>query len=170
MFEQAFKNIDNVLWKEAGCTTELDYTEQSSWMLFLKYLDDLEQERTMRQNWRGRPMNVSLMNRIDGLTGLLQKKRMASAISSGVISPTRASIYWIASRISSSSPFTVETLNPLWAWTESWVTPSSERTGEWITCVTYYTPRAWLEVDTQILSTGNLFWYQSISTQKIIKP
>ena len=29
MFEQAFKNIDDVLWKEAGCTTELDYTEQS---------------------------------------------------------------------------------------------------------------------------------------------
>ena len=39
MFEQTFKNIDDVLWKEAGCTTELDYTEQTSWMLFLKYLD-----------------------------------------------------------------------------------------------------------------------------------
>ena len=35
MFEQAFKNIDDVLWKEAGCTTELDYTEQTSWLLFL---------------------------------------------------------------------------------------------------------------------------------------
>ena len=45
MFEQAFKNIDDVLRKEAGCTTELDYTEQTSWLLFLKYLDDLEQER-----------------------------------------------------------------------------------------------------------------------------
>jgi len=45
MFEQAFKNIDDVLWKEAGCTTELDYTEQTSWMLFLKYLDGLEQDR-----------------------------------------------------------------------------------------------------------------------------
>jgi type I restriction enzyme M protein len=42
MFEQTFKNIDNVLWKEAGCATELDYTEQTSWILFLKYLDDLE--------------------------------------------------------------------------------------------------------------------------------
>lgn len=42
MFEQTFRNIDDVLWKEAGCTTELDYTEQISWMLFLKYLDDLE--------------------------------------------------------------------------------------------------------------------------------
>ena len=39
MFEQAFKNIDDVLRKEAGCTTELAYTEQSSWLLFLKYLD-----------------------------------------------------------------------------------------------------------------------------------
>jgi type I restriction enzyme M protein len=45
MFEQAFKNIDDVLWKEAGCTTELDYTEQTSWILFLKYLDGLEQDR-----------------------------------------------------------------------------------------------------------------------------
>ena len=42
MFEQTFKNIDDVLWKEAGCATELDYTEQTSWILFLKYLDDLE--------------------------------------------------------------------------------------------------------------------------------
>ena len=42
MFEQAFKNIDDALWKESGCTTELDYTEQSSWLLFLKYLDALE--------------------------------------------------------------------------------------------------------------------------------
>jgi type I restriction enzyme M protein len=47
MFEQVFKNIDDVLWKEAGCASELDYTEQSSWMLFLKYLDDLERERGM---------------------------------------------------------------------------------------------------------------------------
>jgi type I restriction enzyme M protein len=45
MFEQAFKNIDDVLWKDAGCTSELDYTEQSSWLLFLKYLDTLESDK-----------------------------------------------------------------------------------------------------------------------------
>ena len=45
MFEQAFKNIDDILRKEAGCTTELDYTEQTSWLLFLKYLDGLEQDK-----------------------------------------------------------------------------------------------------------------------------
>jgi type I restriction enzyme M protein len=45
MFEQAFKNIDDVLRKEAGCTTELDYAEQTSWLLFLKYLDSLEEDK-----------------------------------------------------------------------------------------------------------------------------
>ncbi len=55
MFEQAFKNIDDVLRQEAGCSTELDYTEQTSWMLFLKYLDDLEHERAMEAELVGRP-------------------------------------------------------------------------------------------------------------------
>lgn len=54
MFEQAFKNIDDVLWKEAGCTTELDYTEQTSWLLFLKYLDGLEQDRALEAALEGR--------------------------------------------------------------------------------------------------------------------
>jgi len=45
LFEQTFKNIDDVLHKDAGCGSELDYVEQSSWVLFLKYLSDLEQER-----------------------------------------------------------------------------------------------------------------------------
>lgn len=54
MFEQAFKNIDDVLWKEAGCTTELDYTEQTSWLLFLKYLDALEQDKAMEAEIDGK--------------------------------------------------------------------------------------------------------------------
>jgi type I restriction enzyme M protein len=45
MFEQAFKNIDDILHKDAGCSSELDYTEQSSWLLFLKYLDALETDK-----------------------------------------------------------------------------------------------------------------------------
>ena len=47
MFEQTFKNIDNILRKDAGCSSELDYTEQTSWMLFLKYLEDLEYEKSL---------------------------------------------------------------------------------------------------------------------------
>ena len=45
MYEEAFKNIDDILWKDAGCSSELDYIEQTSWILFLKYLDDYEAER-----------------------------------------------------------------------------------------------------------------------------
>ena len=54
VFEQTFKNLDDVLWKEAGCSSELDYIEQASWMLFLKYLDDLEQERAMEADLTGK--------------------------------------------------------------------------------------------------------------------
>ncbi|MBC7856936.1 MAG: type I restriction-modification system subunit M N-terminal domain-containing protein, partial [Pirellulaceae bacterium] len=54
MFEQAFKNIDDVLRKEAGCTTELDYTEQTSWLLFLKYLEGLEHDKAAEAELEGK--------------------------------------------------------------------------------------------------------------------
>ena len=60
MFEQAFKNIDDVLRKEAGCTTELDYTEQTSWLLFLKYLDGLEDDRADEARLEGKRYNFIL--------------------------------------------------------------------------------------------------------------
>ena len=44
-YEATFNAIDNILRNEAGCSTELDYIEQTSWLLFLKYLDDLDRER-----------------------------------------------------------------------------------------------------------------------------
>jgi type I restriction enzyme M protein len=54
VFEQTFKNIDDNLHKDSGCTSELDYTEQSSWLLFLKYLDDLETEKASEAELEGR--------------------------------------------------------------------------------------------------------------------
>jgi type I restriction enzyme M protein len=54
MFEQTFKNLDDILRKEAGCASELDYTEQTSWLLFLKYLDDLEAARATDAELRGK--------------------------------------------------------------------------------------------------------------------
>lgn len=44
-YESTFNAIDNNLRNEAGCGNELDYIEQTSWLLFLKYLDDLETDR-----------------------------------------------------------------------------------------------------------------------------
>jgi type I restriction enzyme M protein len=55
MFEQTFKNIDDILHKDAGCSGELDYTEQTSWLLFLKYLDDLEHKRRDEAELRDAP-------------------------------------------------------------------------------------------------------------------
>jgi len=53
MFEQTFKNLDDIMFQEPGCNSELDYAEQSSWMLFLKYLDDLENERILEAQMTG---------------------------------------------------------------------------------------------------------------------
>jgi type I restriction enzyme M protein len=60
LFEQAFKNIDDVLRKDAGSSSELDYTEQTSWLLFLKYLDALEQDRAMEAALEGRAYDFIL--------------------------------------------------------------------------------------------------------------
>ncbi|MCM4159390.1 SAM-dependent DNA methyltransferase [Antarcticibacterium flavum] len=45
MFEQTFKNIDDILYKDAGADSELDYIGQTSWVLFLRYLDELDNEK-----------------------------------------------------------------------------------------------------------------------------
>lgn len=45
MFEQSFKNIDDILYKDSGADSELDYIGQTSWVLFLRYLDDLEKDK-----------------------------------------------------------------------------------------------------------------------------
>ncbi|MFN0016232.1 MAG: N-6 DNA methylase [Saprospiraceae bacterium] len=55
MFEQTFKNIDDILHKDAGCGSELDYVEQTSWVLFLKYLDDLEKDKATAAELTGKP-------------------------------------------------------------------------------------------------------------------
>ena len=58
MFEQTFKNLDDTLWKDAGCGTELDYIEQTSWVLFLKWLDDYEKDRETASRNRGRGKGI----------------------------------------------------------------------------------------------------------------
>jgi len=58
MFEQTFKNIDDILHKDAGCGSELDYVEQTSWVLFLKYLDDLEKDKATAAELTGKVYNT----------------------------------------------------------------------------------------------------------------
>lgn len=53
-YEATFNALDNILRNEAGCSNELDYIEQTSWLLFLKYLDDLEAEREIQAQLTGK--------------------------------------------------------------------------------------------------------------------
>ena len=68
MFEQTFKNIDKALRKDKGCGSELDYIEQTSWILFLKYLEDLEKEKAEKEKIQGK-----------SYTPILQKDYICSA-------------------------------------------------------------------------------------------
>jgi type I restriction enzyme M protein len=54
MFEQTFKNIDDILYKDSGADSELDYIGQTSWVLFLRYLDELELEKADEAALRGK--------------------------------------------------------------------------------------------------------------------
>ncbi|MCK5708768.1 MAG: N-6 DNA methylase [Candidatus Aureabacteria bacterium] len=60
MFEQTFKNIDDILHKDAGCSSELDYVEQTSWVLFLKYLDDSEDDKRTAEELKGKKYEAIL--------------------------------------------------------------------------------------------------------------
>lgn len=53
MFEQTFRNIDDILYKDSGADSELDYIGQTSWVLFLRYLDELERDRADEAELRG---------------------------------------------------------------------------------------------------------------------
>jgi len=46
--------------KRPACATELDYTEQSSWLLFLKYLDALEQDKATEAELDGKKYSFIL--------------------------------------------------------------------------------------------------------------
>ena len=54
VFAQTFKNIDDILHKDAGRASELDDTEQSSWLLFLKYLDTQEHDKALEARLEGK--------------------------------------------------------------------------------------------------------------------
>jgi type I restriction enzyme M protein len=71
MFEQTFKNIDDILHKDAGCGSELDYVEQTSWVLFLKYLDDLERDRATAAELTGKTLAQS---GVEGYTTIIDKE------------------------------------------------------------------------------------------------
>jgi len=74
MFENTFKNIDDRLHKDAGCSSELDYVEQSSWILFLKYLSELEQDKKSEALLQGKDYSEILNSEYEWNTWACPKK------------------------------------------------------------------------------------------------
>ena len=60
MFEQTFKNIDDILFKDSGADSELDYIGQTSWIMFLRYLDELELDKADEAELEGREYSYIL--------------------------------------------------------------------------------------------------------------
>ena len=73
MFETTFRNLDDTLRKDAGCSSELDYIEQTSWVLFLKYLDDFEADREASAQLNGERYKRILSNEYTWTTWAVPK-------------------------------------------------------------------------------------------------
>ena len=79
MFEQTFKNIDDILHKDAGCGSELDYVEQTSWVLFLKYLDDLEKDKATAAELSGKTYTNIISKEFQWTVWAAPKKKKADS-------------------------------------------------------------------------------------------
>ena len=63
--EAAFSAIDKKLWTPgSGCSGALDYMEQSSWLLFLRYLDAREEERRLEAGMTGNVYEPALPKKL----------------------------------------------------------------------------------------------------------
>ncbi|GIZ09801.1 N-6 DNA methylase [Flavobacterium sp. UMI-01] len=62
-FAQTFKNIDDLLYKDSGADSEIDYIEQTSWVLFLRYLDSFDKNREDEAILEGKDYTSILENK-----------------------------------------------------------------------------------------------------------
>src|SRR3989339_1126912 len=81
LFEQTFKNIDDILHKDAGCGSELDYVEQTSWVLFLKYLDDLEKDKKTAAELAGKSYTNIIAQEYQWSVWAMPKKKKGGTVS-----------------------------------------------------------------------------------------
>ena len=102
-FEQVFKNIDNALRTDEGCSSELDYVEQSSWILFLKYLDDLDKENEMAALLGGGTYSPILDEEYRWNTWAMPRTAAGERVLSGVLSEVNGSS-WVGYFFVCSAP------------------------------------------------------------------
>ena len=73
-YEQTLKAVDDILRTDAGCATPIDYIEQTSWILFLKYLSDLEKERIDEATLKGKEYRPLFSDKFTWDTWAVPKK------------------------------------------------------------------------------------------------
>lgn len=76
-----FKRIDNILFEDAGTNGANDYMAQMSWILFLKYLDDLEDTRRTEAVFYGEAYEPLFKHEFQWDTWAAPKKNGKSNIS-----------------------------------------------------------------------------------------
>ncbi len=81
MFEQTFKNIDDILYKDSGADSELDYIGQTSWILFLRYLDELEKDKADEAELEGETYHYILAPEYRWQTWAMPKKPKDGSLS-----------------------------------------------------------------------------------------
>lgn len=81
MFEQTFKNIDDLLYKDSGADSELDYIGQTSWVMFSRYLDELEQDKADEAELRGEEYEFILAEEYRWQNWAMPKKLKAGSVS-----------------------------------------------------------------------------------------
>lgn len=75
---QSFKQIDNILRRDAGPSNALHYVEQSSWILFLKYLEDIEKVNSKAAELAGRDYKFALEEKYRWSTWAVPKNKDGS--------------------------------------------------------------------------------------------
>jgi len=74
MHENAFKRIDDILRNEEGCSTQLDYIEQTSWLIFLKYINDYENDNKKSSILKNKPFKQLIKDEFKWDTWACPKK------------------------------------------------------------------------------------------------
>ena len=86
-FEQTFKNIDDPLYKDSGSNSELDDIGQTFWVMFLRYLEELEQDKADEAELHGENYSFILDKEYRWPNGQCQKVQMANSILTDIKSP-----------------------------------------------------------------------------------
>ena len=86
-FEQTFKNIDDPLYKDSGADSESDDIGQTSWVMLLHYLGELEQDKADEAELRGENYSFILDKESRWPNGQCQKVQMVNSILTNIKSP-----------------------------------------------------------------------------------